>query len=156
MMTMQRLDFDFIKFKTISEGWNLYELEDKSVIKAKVLVISVVSYKKKPEDKRIPDLGVNLEVVTGVESYPGVRGEPSEETYTIEQLNSFVEKGKADMKITSIRDEWNGYELPDGTKLYLKNAITRVGRTSKFDKIGNPMYVMQNSILQKSIPKGFS
>jgi hypothetical protein len=153
---MQRLDFDFIKFKTISEEWNLYELEDKSVIKAKVLVISVVFYKKKPEDKRIPDLGVNLEVVTGVESYPGVRGEPNEETYTIEQLNSFVEKGKADMKITPIRDEWNGYELPDGTKLYLKNAITRVGRTSKFDKIGNPMYVMQNSILQKSIPKGLS
>jgi hypothetical protein len=126
------------------------------MIKAKILVISLVLYKKKPEDRKIPDLGVNLEMVTGVESARDVRGPPSEETYTIEELNSFVEKGKADLKITPIRDEWNGYELPDGTKLYLKNAITRVGRTTKFDKIGNPLYIMQNSILQKIIPKGVS
>lgn len=113
------------------------------------MLVSVIQSKEKKGE-----VGVNINPVFGIEAPPEIRGPPGLDRYSKEELAAAVEPGKEDMKFRPLKEEeWNEYELADGTRLFLRIAVTRIARTTKFDSMGNPHYITQNTVLHKSLSK---
>ena len=50
-----------------------------------------------------------------------------------------------ELKFKSIREEWNEYDLEDGTTIRLKAVVTDVVRLNgEYDQEGNPVYVVKS------------
>jgi hypothetical protein len=64
-----------------------------------------------------------------------------------------VDGVELDFKTT--KEEWNEYELTDGTIIRLKVVVTNIARlTDKYDNVGNPMYIVRSSnVLGISAPE---
>ncbi|AGK60409.1 hypothetical protein Asulf_00380 [Archaeoglobus sulfaticallidus PM70-1] len=56
------------------------------------------------------------------------------------------------MNFKPVREEWNEYELEDGSKLYVKLVLVDVVRLDDFSPIGEPIYqiVSQNLVKVKA------
>ena len=44
------------------------------------------------------------------------------------------------LNFKTIKEEWNEYELEDGSKLYVKLALIDVVRLNEFSQFGEPVY----------------
>jgi len=60
-----------------------------------------------------------------------------------------------EMEFKSIKEDWNEYQINDGTIVRLKVVVTNVARiTDKYDNDGNPIYVVKSSnVLSISAPE---
>ena len=58
-----------------------------------------------------------------------------------------------DMSFSLVREDWNTYQLHDGTELRMRLVVSEVVRISgEFDREGNPVYVVKsgNMLVVKS------
>jgi len=54
----------------------------------------------------------------------------------------------------TLGEEWNEYILEDGTKIRIKTTVTKISRTDKYEKIGDPIYLVEtNVMMQVTKPK---
>lgn len=132
-----------VDFEVIREPWNKYELADGSYIKARFLLIKI---KKRGNAYGLE--GENKAVAYHVPE--GLKGTPSAENYPPEVLKSSIEIDELSYK--TISEEWNEYFLEDGTKIRVKSTISKVSRTNKRDKYGDPIYYVEHSQLFKTAP----
>ena len=138
------LDFDYIDFETVGLGepWNLYKLENGSLIKFKLVLVKVIPNKNDPKN-----YSLNTANVVGVESPRELRGAqtlpPAKGTY-----DDFEKK---DLNFEVIKESWNEYELKDGSILKIKPAITAIDKTTSFDSHGEPAYVVHSQVLVKPV-----
>jgi hypothetical protein len=138
------MDFDYVDFETVGLGepWNRYKLENGSIIKFKLVLIKVMPSKTGPKQ-----YSVNTANVVGVESPRELRGAPTlpmpKGTY-----NDFEKK---DLSFEIIKENWNEYELKDGSILKIKPAITAIDKTTSFDSHGEPVYVVHSQVLVKPV-----
>jgi len=140
------LDFDYAEFQIIKEPWNLYRLEDGALLKLKLVLIKVVR-EKQTDDKGNPILSFNHQNIVGVLSPPELRGQPSPE-------GKQPQIKQKDINFKPEKDEeWNEYQLEDGTVLKGKNVIVMVNKTDKFDSHGEPIYTVETQTIFKIIPK---
>lgn len=51
----------------------------------------------------------------------------------------------------TIKEDWNEYELEDGTILKMKNVVIRVVRTEKYDQNDDPIYFYNTSTIGSAI-----
>lgn len=52
------------------------------------------------------------------------------------------------------KEEWNEYEIVDGSTIRMKLVITAVARTDEYDAEGNPVYVIKSSnVVNVSVPE---
>ena len=65
-----------------------------------------------------------------------------------------ISKGKKiDFKV--LKEDWNEYDLDDGTKLKVKTVLIDVIRMPEYNQLGEPIYhlMSQNVVKLASVPK---
>lgn len=142
----------FVDFEIRREGWNLYRVEDGTLIKARVIVTGILMEGKleemiaqlKPREK--PRLGLLLRSrrIFTAESPPKVRGNPSSKTYTTAELKSSITN--EDMDFETIKEVWNLYKLENGITLKARLSAVTVNKTSKFEGAGMPIYTIDSNL----------
>lgn len=67
-----------VGFKIISEGWNVYQLDDGSVVKMRVIASSMARFDDMRDANGDPGYGIQSQVITSVEAAPGLREKPED------------------------------------------------------------------------------
>lgn len=134
-------DYGYIEFKSVKEGWSEYLLEDKTLIRLRAVPLKIL--------KRDEGLRVNIQKL--IMAFSPVKGVPDAGDHIPAKLLSSIKR--SDIPFNSIKDDWDEYELSDGTKISLKEVLSLASSTDKFDSIGDPIYVIQSQTLYKGLPK---
>lgn len=154
------LDLKPIEFVVEKEVWNRYRLEDNAILKTKFVLINVFAEKDFEEKverikKAEKDVKVDFELqssnVVGVTVPPNLIGEPSNQQYSLQELEASVVKDEIDFE--TITESWNIYKLEGGIILKVRNSPIRVRRTNKFDSRGIPIYLVDFVADVKFVPK---
>jgi len=139
---------DIIDFKVIKEDWNLYKLNDGTLLKTKYVLIKV--RREGPDELGSPSYGLNSSNVIGIISPKKLLGPPSP-AVSPKELPSFIVED--DVEFKAIKEDWNQYALDDGTILSIKLVLVKVARTSKFDSGGDPLYLVNTQPIVKPSPR---
>ena len=153
MQTMQETPpkLTYMDFNILNEKWSTFKVEDGTVLKARVLLVSFA----RVEDPKPGEANFffAIHTVFGVESPNEIRRPLDAATYSPSDLMKDLEPGKEDMKFTTLTDYWSEYVLEDSTRLSLKVSPTRIMRARKADLAGNPQYVVQSVTVPKVVGK---
>jgi len=153
-------DFVFVNFEVVREGWNVYKLEDGSLLKTKLVFIDVMAEKDFREkiERAKTEKGVKSGIwfsssnVVGVEAPLGLRGEPSTRTFSQDELRASVVKNDIDFEV--IKETWNVYRLDKGIEVKARSSPINIARTSKFDSKGLPIYLVDSTVsIKVALPK---
>jgi hypothetical protein len=123
----------------VNEGWNVYSLSDGNTLKIRQLVRGVGRSK---DDSGNPVFKVSQTPVL-VSVIPKALGTPADRDYTQAELRSAVVE--QDVKFTKVSEPVNEYKTERGMSFVTKLGLTRVSRTSKFDRDGIPVYMLETS-----------
>jgi len=135
------LNIRYIDFETSKEVWNEYKLEDGTIIKLKFILIKIIKENTK--------YSLNSQMVTGAIPSPDLIGTPSQGIYSPQELEKSIEK--KDLQFETVKEDWNIYELNDGSKLSVKPILVSVSRTNRYDQQGEPIYATQTQQIIKKI-----
>ena len=150
-MQEERLKLTYLDFKILNEKWSTYKVEDGTILKSRVLM---VSYAKVEDPKpNQANFMFAMHTVHGVESPNEIRETPDATIYTSSELMNDLEAGKEDLKFNTLEELWSEYITEDSTRISLKITPTRIMRTRKFDFAGNPQYVVQSIVIPKVVGK---
>jgi len=50
-----------------------------------------------------------------------------------------------ELKYKTLKEDWNEYEIEDGTILKFKTVVTRIVRTNKYNKLNEPIYAINST-----------
>ena len=151
----------YIPFKTIREEWARFELQDGTILKVKHVLINVRAstdlveeiMKSGRESKERPlALDIQMHNVIGVEVKPDQRGPPDEKPLPVDQLREFVVQEDLEFKRLDQTTWVSRYELEGKFQLKVQCAVTNVDKTSKYDRSGDPIYVVDTSGGIKIVP----
>jgi len=152
--------FEEVNFEIEKEVWNVYELDDRSTIKMRCILVKLL---KSPISTKVaPPAGVppgarGLEfqsvfqnISTVIKSPPELMGKP-----TSPLLPQELEKlDKIEVGYTPYLEDWNVYRLPDGNKLKIKLVVSAVYRIPKqYDAFGYPLYFINSTNAIVPVPK---
>ena len=142
---------NFMAFQIKREDWDTFRLEDKTMIRGRIMLASVLMEGKLEDEIAKSQVGEKpilrftflpkIEYV--VEPPQELRGDPDSRVYTQEQLRSSVVH--EDMDFETIKSSWNLYELENGMILKIRNSPVRISKTSKYDSGGMPIYLINGS-----------
>jgi hypothetical protein len=143
---------DFLSFQIKREDWNLYELEDGTLLKARVLLANVLMEGRLEEirtqiesgEKPKLRLTFNPRIIYAVEAPRELRGNLDSRTYTSTELKASIIS--EDMDFKTINESWNLYDLKNGITLKIRISATIVNKTSKYDNEGMPIYTVNADI----------
>lgn len=137
-----------IDFDVVREPWQRYELNDNTVVKSKLIITKIYKIAKNGK----PSYTIDGQTVTVLLAPPESKGPPDNFRYSPQQLKEAVIQD--DVKYITLAEEWHEYILDDGTKMRIKTTISGIKKTSKFDKDGEPIYLVNNNVLiQTKLPK---
>ena len=128
-------------FEVVREPWNKYELMDGSIIKSKFVLKKIDSYVDNNKGK----FNIDGENIVVVYADPSLKGSPDKRIYPPAELKKSVVKD--DMRYSILFEEWNEYLMDDATRIRLKTTVTKVSRTDKHDKSGDPIYLVDNNAM---------
>lgn len=120
-------------FEIIKEPWNKYQLEDGSLLRLKNPAIK--TYKSKKVDQfGIPMYGFAGTALISATVPKELLGTPSaDEKVESSDITNEV-------RFTTVCEDWCEYRLTDGAILRAKTVVTKVFKTKKFNKFGEPIY----------------
>jgi hypothetical protein len=142
----------FVNFEIEREGWSLYRIEDRTLLRARFILTGVLMEGKleemveqlKPGQK--PKLGLFLRSrrVFTAESPLELRGNPDSKAYTTTELKSSITN--EDMDFETIREVWNLYKLENGITLKARLSAVTINKTNKFESAGMPIYTIDSNV----------
>lgn len=130
-----------IDFEILREPWQKYSVEDGSYVKSRFVITKFKKREPTTAEERLAYGFEGQNIVVAYNVPPERKGTPSTETYSPEQLAD----GAQEMRYTIVSEEWNEYVLEDGATVRIKNNVTSITRTNKFDRNGDPIYVVNNA-----------
>jgi len=134
-----------LDFEIVREPWNRYSLKDGSYVKSRYILTKVKRMEPTQRGEK-HSYGAEGQTVTVITNVPeNLKGPPSTRAYSPEELSSSIVVDEVEYNILS--EEWNEYVVEDGTKIRIKDTVTKVSRTNKCDQGGNPVYIVQHSTL---------
>lgn len=134
-----------MEFEVEKEDWNVLELEDGAIIKTKFVMIVL----KKFEDEKGRGFETNASNILGVMAPPERRGPPSDRDYPRKELERSIINRDVPFKI--LKEGWSEYKLQDDSKLSVKLVTSQISKTDKFDRRGEPIYIVLNTAAPKFI-----
>jgi len=144
---MNELDIEELDFEIVSEPWNKYKLEDGSIVRVKNPAIKAF------KTSQLDGLGTHVYRMGGLTLISStvpkeLKGEPSsDENITSSDIIS-------ECKFTTLCEDWCEYKLSNGVILRSKTVVTKIMKTKKFNKYGEPIYWCAWQILaDKTMPK---
>lgn len=125
MNSFTRPPLDFI---VLREDWCRYDLSDGAILKVKVVLTKVY----KNHGRLMCEIHPIYVILTNE------IGVPDSKTYSVEDLRSAI---ISDIGFTTIIQDWNEYEVDDGTTIKIQPLVLKITKTSKFDSKGFPKYM---------------
>jgi len=140
-MITQAEKINFLQFEAIDEPWNIYKLEDGSVLRVRIILSGLLK-----EDDNVFSLQTTRAFnVIPNPKYMGVSSPPLKSN---EKLEDYIEAD--DLKVLEKTDNWNEYEVPsENIKLSVRGELVSVSRTSRHDDRGIPIYIANVQLLVK-------
>jgi hypothetical protein len=135
-------DAVFVDFKVMKEEWQRYSLSDGSVIRAKLILTSIyrTQTQTNPIGEPLYTWNFVLPIPAALISYPDrFKGEQTTVPITPESLVQNIDES-VDFEMAGSQDEWNVYNLKDGSVLRLRLNLTGVQRTKFHSATGEPLY----------------
>ncbi|MHA1637399.1 MAG: hypothetical protein ACTSUO_06390 [Candidatus Thorarchaeota archaeon] len=126
-----------MSFEIVHEDWNVYKLEDGSLLRIRPIVIKVIKTTQLTLEG-LPLIGLGaINVITA--SVPeDLKNKPSAD-------KSILDVSKKVIEFNVIKEPWNVFKLEDDSLLKVKLVVSRVTRTPKFNKFGEPIYIATSS-----------
>lgn len=135
-------------FDVLREPWNEYELPDGSILRVKHVLRRI--FKVQNPDGSF-SWETDIQAITALTHVPEEsKGPPSDTTYSPEELRSQVID--PDVRYRTLPEEWNEYILEDGTRVRLKFTVARISKTDKYDRRGEPIYLVEHALLPRISP----
>ena len=129
----------YIDFVIEDEPWNYYELEDKTTIKTRLILIKVTL--EGVDEVGNPIYNSNSQTVVGALIPDELKGEQSKKKYTLKERIDATEKV---VKFKTKKEGWNKYKLGDGNLFEVKLELTKVARTTLYDSRGERLYLVNS------------
>lgn len=136
-----------IDFEVVRESWNKYELHDNSILKSKYVLQRL--FKTQGTDNK-SNFQIEGQILTVILTPDTLKGPVDDHVYSPEELSASIVND--DVRYTTLAEEWNEYIADDATKIKIKTIVSHVRKTSKFDKNGDPVYIVDNSALIQTRP----
>jgi hypothetical protein len=135
-------DVEEVEFQIQHEGWNVYELSDRTILRIRPIILKFFKQKGAALPTAPMALGISAQNVMTVRAKPELRGTPSRTPIDPVSLEGETDKVEVDAKPFS--EEWNEYTLADGTPVRVKLVLISVFRTKHYDQFGEPVYVVKS------------
>lgn len=123
-----------INFEIIKEPWNKYQISDNSVLRTRTILKKV---ERKIEGDKI-SFAIDAQTLNVIDADSSLKGTPSKGKYTQQEIQNSIDK--EDMRYDTLAQEFNEYQLDDGTKIKIYTHVTKITRTSLKDLKGDPIY----------------
>lgn len=140
---------EIIDFKVRHEDWNEYVIKDEMPVRLRGKLITTKVIKTdlyNPIGEPVYAHGSQSVFVTFVPRE--LRGEPTMPPPDDKERIKLIKK---DLNFEVVREDWNEYELADGTILRAKLIVTGVQRTSAYSIDGDPLYNIQSAVVSRFI-----
>jgi hypothetical protein len=129
-----------VDFEIEKEVWNIYELADGTVLKARCVLFKLLRtpIPQQPGKYQYQGAFQNIVMVKSKQ-----KGTPSNQVYPPDEL---AKMPKSEVNYTTVLEEWNIYRVPDGLRAKVKMLVSSIYRLRNlFDRFGDPMYILQTS-----------
>lgn len=138
-----------VDFEIIKEPWNKYAITDGSVLKTRFILKKVDTRIMDENKKNYKIDGLPLSIIYASAE---LRGEPSQQRYSTQELQNSISYD--DLRYDTIHEEWDEYMLDDGTRIRVKATVMKISRTDKFDRNGDPLYLVDTTaMVEIKLPK---
>ena len=142
------VEFEEVEAMVIQEGWSSYELEDRSIIKAR----SIMTKLRWPKGQTGRPLAGQQIVyayqnIVVVLSPSELRGAPNPKQPNVEEARLLPQE---EARVVRSNEEWNIYELPlEGNKRFkMKTVATSIRRVKDlYADDGNPYYIVESTLV---------
>jgi hypothetical protein len=139
----EELDFEVKK-----EVWNVYELEDGSILRFKGVLIKVMKDLKvpppptgAPAGAKTMGISLSFQDIMTVKSPLHLKGKPSQ-PISPQEMHDLP---KTEVEFNPFYEDWNTYDLKDGTEIRVKINISKIEKVEgKFDNFGNQIYIVNS------------
>ncbi len=149
-----------MEFKVRSEPWVKYKLEDGALLFARLIITKIIRTGEYDHSSQPIYIWSSQNLFTTICS-PEMKGEPS--TIPLSTLDpKNIRATPLDLERVG-PEQWNVYELSDGSILRIKSEITGVVKTDKFVDDGDPFYIINSqpvprikvptNLLKRQVPK---
>ena len=134
-------EYGYANFEPLSEKWSVYCLEDKTIIKLKVVPSKFL--------KKDDDYAIESTTIIAAFTPPTLKGQPTL-PFPVTDSEKMKVLDKTDMKFDVVTEPWNEYALDDGIKVSIKPVAVSISSTTLHDIRGEAVYqVKQQSIVKK-------
>lgn len=142
-----RGEYEEVEVEAIKEGWNTYDLEDGTRLRARS-VLTKVRWPKGTEavpGSAVP-IGASFNQIIIVFPQPKSRGPPNPRPPAPDEAASMK---KEEVGIVDANEVWNVYRLPGKRGgLKTKMVVTSIFRVADtFDQEGNPYYLVNSTMV---------
>lgn len=130
-----------VDFRVMNEDWQYYKLSDEAKIKIKLILGQAWRSRTQYNPMTGEPLYMwNTQNLVSLVSFPAeLRGQPSNLPITPEVVAQSIDQ-PVDFEASGKQDEWNVYNLTDGSILRLRLNLTSVFRTKLRGQAGEPVY----------------
>lgn len=136
---LESFEEELIPFVTKNEDWQVYELEDDTIIRTKFVLMTIIAYGE-PNEKGLRLSRFGSQTLTVIYSPKDIRG-PPDKTWTAEELEPFIiEKN---LKFRQIHDAGIYQYKTEKSQFEVDYRIFQVDKTDKYDILGNPAYIVR-------------
>jgi superfamily I DNA and/or RNA helicase len=139
--------YGYSPFETKKEEPNYYELEDGTILKIYPVLIGIIM----DQEKQPEGASVNAQNVVAAFVPLRLKGTPSEQKYTLQEVNANLDK--EDMKFKVLNEHFNEYVIDNKWLLSVKTTLTQVNRSKLRNNKGEPLYHVATSPVIKLKPK---
>jgi hypothetical protein len=143
--------FTYLDFEILSEPWNKYKLSDGSILFNRVIVVQIVKTSSYDIYGK-PQYGIITNTVNSLRATESLRGAPSVPQPSPLQLgNSIIQDVTA---IPADEEKSNVYKCSDSSTFKIKNTFASIKRTSFYDMLGEPVYIIHTqNVVSDDIPR---
>ncbi|MEN6444057.1 MAG: hypothetical protein ABFC71_09950 [Methanoregula sp.] len=132
-----------IIFDTVKEDWNIYRLEDNTVVKLKIILLRIIQ-------EEVHVMGVPPGIpMGGMQINNVVAIIPPEDLRHLKEIEPIY-----DIKYETVKENWNEYVTDDGFVIRIKPNISQIDRLGKIDPRGDPLYGVNMQPTVKRMPGG--
>ena len=141
-----------LEFHVTSEPWVKYRLEDGTLLFARLIITKIIRTEEYDQSGQPIYAWSSQHMFTTICSLE-LKGQPSTIPISPTDLNSLK---TTPMDLERIGpEEWNVYEISDGSVLRIKLEVTGVAKTDKFVSDGDPFYIVNcQPIPRIKVPTG--
>ncbi len=139
-----------LDFKVIKEFWDVYDLNDETKLKNRVILTGVKKLNNNNNsNNKINEYEFDFQSLQSFIFSKKSKGNSHTKFYSKHELESSY---KIEIPFNTVSEKWNEYMInEDGTKLKLKSSISQIQKSDIVLQSGDPIYNVRIKILSKVI-----